>query len=210
MTEFNALLAELDSLSKAMPTMDAGELGDNEELDEDGNPIKKPDPKDATGENSGEGEPMGKSLQVTLADGTLVEAIDGTEMVKSLQADIDALTTQNDELSKALTATIGLVKQMHAFGHQQVTLMKSLRDDVAKFGGQPTGRRSVLSVNEKIIAGTPAAAPAKLTHGEIMAKALQAQKDGRIESGDVARIEARANRGIELPADLMKAIGIDA
>ena len=177
---FDALLGELDTLTKALPADDGSDKkiqaaaegggsvdGDEDEnLDADGKPI------------------LGKSLQVTLADGTKVDAQDGTALVKSLIGRID---DTEDVISKCLTAVVGMVKA-------QDELIKSLQGDVKRLGGEGKGRKTMLAITEQ--ASTLAkSAPTGLDVGEFMIKANSAFDAKRINGKELTFIDVAIRNG---------------
>lgn len=163
---FEALLGELDTMTKALPAADVAdddnkikaaagaEDDDKPKLDADGKPIVA--------------EPMAKSFKVTLDDGTEVEAEDGTELVKSLMQRFD---TNEDQMVKALGGTLNLVK---AQGEQLASLnvlCKALQADLAKLGNQGAGRKTMLNVHEQITTLAKSSQPTGPTPQEFMVKA---------------------------------------
>ena len=126
MSQFEQLLGELqadnEAMTKALPAEDgkdnkviqaaAGEGGGN------GEATPNPGEDDEDDENDDDTTPLGKSLSLTDAEGNLVDAIDGTELVKSLMADIGALKgqvgTHEETMAKALESTLGVVKSQGA------------------------------------------------------------------------------------------------
>ena len=224
MSKFDALLAELqsevDTLAKAMPPVDGDGDGDDDADASDTSAADKRIRAAAGGEPDGdEGDPdggdgdgdepevMGKSLPAVRAivDGVEVEAVDGTELVKSLMTQVDVLGKQatgaEQRMAKALEQTLGVVKS-------QGTLIKSLTEQVAALRSAGRGRKAVVSVQDppamtKSIAGDSATARKP---GELMAKALSAQASGRLTSVDVARVEGYVQAGQPLPASLLAAL----
>mgnify|MGYP000213868314 CR=1 FL=1 len=213
---FEALLAELNTevadMAKAMPAGGDEPADDADDVDTAATDKKvmaasgDGDADDEGGEPDGdaddEGSPMmGKSMTVEI-DGKQVEAVDGTELVKSLMGQVEQLggklSAAEDKLAKALTDTLGVVKS-------QGELIKSLSSQVAKLSSAGRGRKSAVVVHEP---GTDMAksqnggAP-MLTGNEIMAKALTAQSANRMTAHDVARVEGYLNLGAAIPADLL-------
>ncbi len=209
--EFDGLLADLDRLSKAMPAMDdktiaAASEENDDEMDENGKPMKGKKPKPSDDDDAGYDMAMGKSLRVQLDDGSEVEGIDGTELVKSLMDQNEALTARVDQIAKALTSTAAIVKGLHGTGHAHASLLKSMTADLATMGNQGAGRRATLHVHERAAAPAPAAATGPAAHADVMSKALKAQAAGSLNAFDVARIETYLNRGMPLPDDMTKAL----
>src|ERR1019366_1884844 len=186
---FDALLGELETMTKALPADDGsdkkiqaaaegggeGGEGEDDNLDADGNPI------------------LGKSMTVMI-DGKQVEAQDGTELVKSLIARCD---DTEDVIAKALTSVVNLVKAQDVRAKAQDELIKSLQGDLKRIGGEGKGRKTLLSITES----TSVLAKAEdtgLSAVEFMAKANVAFEAKRISGADlnfidVALRERKAN-----------------
>lgn len=161
MSDFDKLLAELNTqaeeqntMAKALPADDgsddekvlaaAAEGGDMEE----GEGLE--DDEDDENEDE-EGEvPFGKSYNVTTDDGQTLEAVDGTELVKSLMNEVSVLKTGFSQgeakMAKALEGCVNLIKQ-------QGDMIKSLTASHNKLAGTGRGRKAMLNINEKPAAG---------------------------------------------------------
>lgn len=196
---FDKLLGELETMTKALPApnMDddnkiATAAGEGGEDDED------KDKLDA------DGKPMAKSFQVTLADGSVVEAEDGTELVKSLLARIDGT---EDTLAKALGSAVGLIKAQGEALAANTALVKSLQSKVAELSGEGRGRKTVVSVHEKPGTTLVKSESEGMTHGEFMAKSNAAFTAGRISGKDftVIDVSLRSNVAID-PALVSKVL----
>lgn len=199
MSKFDELLGELETLAKAQPAEDgddkivaaAAEGGGQVEGEEKG--------------DGGEGaDPMAKSFEVTLADGTKVQAQDGTALVKALQDRLEATETT---MAKALETAIGLIKSQ---GEQLV----ALKGKVASLSSEGKGRKAVLTVTSKPSAAGETMAKSQQTEGvtpeEFMAKALDAQKLGRLTGLEVSVAEAHLNRGQQVPAEIVRKVAASA
>lgn len=207
MSQYQKLLEELDTMAKSLPAD-----GDDEKIATaagEGNPDADGDGKndvtdeggDATGGEGGDDgdDVMGKSFALTLDDGTELEAVDGTELVKSL---ISRVETNETTVLKALESAVGLIGK-------QGSLIKSLQDQVKALAGQGRGRRTVVSVSEKPQAGVMAKSEQSgdgISGGEFMVKALAAQAEGRLTGLDVARAESALNRGTPVPQDIVNRV----
>lgn len=193
--EYDKLEQELDAiLAKAAPVEDP-----DEKIEAAADGADMPGADDKQEDEDAEGaESFMKSFRVTLESGEEAEAYDATLMVKAMHAQAtrqaatiadlqarlagaDKVLAKLPEMMKALTAQIA----------EQGTLIKALRE-------APAGRQSVTV--------TPGGTPTKATRGDILAKALDAQKDGRIGGFEVASIEAHLNQGKAIPAHLARAI----
>ena len=215
MSDYQALLDELrelaaEPLAKANPP-DADDAQDDADIkaaadgdaDDDGE-LDGEDAVDDYDDRDDEGAPFGKSFQVTLADGRVIEAIDGQAAIGAMQEEIGAL---RDETRQALGQIAEALKQ-------STQLIKSLRTDNAELknqmsaiGASGRGRKSLLTMHDKPAGGDPAPAAEAPAPRELMAKALEAQRAGRISGVDVARIDAYLGRGAPLPESLLAQIG---
>lgn len=200
MAELNILSTDQETMAKALPVDDgkdeekiqaaAGEGGSDGDADNMGG---KPD-GDADDED--EDKPMAKSFKFTLEDGTEVDAQDGTELVKSLQ---DRIAATEVTMAKALGSAVELIKG-------QSLMIKSLSESVKKLGGEGRGRKAVVSVVEKPAPGAAPMAksePAGMSHELFFAKAMTAQKEGRLSGMDIAMAESCLNRGETIPAGIV-------
>ena len=217
MSQYEKLLEELETMAKAMPGDDgadddkiqAAAAAANPDADGDGeNDVTGDDLNPEGGEGlGGEGEgdgddeeTMGKSFALKLDDGTELEAIDGTELVKSLMARVES---NEGTVMKALGTAVELIGK-------QGDMIKSLQDEVKKLAGEGRGRKAVVSVSEKPVAGATMAksqgAAEGLSANEFMAKALAAQASGRLTGLDVARAESALNKGLPVPQDVVNRV----
>lgn len=202
MGELNQLAEGQAELAKALPADDGKDeekiqaaaaesgLGDGDADDKGGAPDGDADDK---------GAPMAKSFKFTLEDGTEVEAQDGTELVKSLQARVE---TAEGNMTKALDAAVNLIKG-------QGELIKSLSDQVKKLSGEGRGRKAVVSVTEKTStteAMTKSMQTPGMTADQFFAKALDAQRAGRISGTEIAVAEACLNRGEQIPESIVQRV----
>lgn len=111
---------------------------DDEELDADGKPVQKSKPVAKEGEEKG--NPFAKSFTGVTEDGDEFEAVDGTELIKSLNDKVEALQSGFDaekaDLSKSLTFLAGIVKS-------QSNLIKALQENYTELANQGRGRKSL-------------------------------------------------------------------
>lgn len=208
MSQYEKLLEELETMAKAMPGDDAADDEKIAAAAAEGNPDADGDGEnDVTGEHAepdgdeGEdGETMGKSFSLKLEDGTELDAIDGTELVKSLMGRVE----KNEE---AVMKSLGLAIDLLG---KQGDMIKSLQAEVKKLAGEGRGRKAVVSVSEKPAAGTTMAksqgADEGMSANEFMAKALSAQAAGRLTGLDVARAESALNKGLPVPQDVVNRV----
>ncbi len=198
---FAALLGDLGTLAKAMDDNAAAEGGDGKiaaAAEGDGAPA---DGEPKLGED---GQPLTKSLTVTLPDGSVVEAEDGTALVKSL---IERLDGTESVMAKALGAAVDLIKKQGEALTATNMLVKSLQTKVAELSNQPAGRKTVLTVHEKPATTVLSKSePEGDTPEEFMTKALGAQKAGRLTGLQVSMAEAALNRGAKIPDNIVAAV----
>lgn len=201
MGEIADLGADQESMAKALPADDgkdekkiqaaAAEGGSDGDAGDNGGP--------GDGDADDDGKPMAKSFKLTLEDGTELEAQDGAELVKALSDRLDATETS---MAKALGSAVDLIKG-------QASLIKSLSDRVAKLSGEGRGRKTVVSVVEKPGPGASTMAksePAGMSTDVFFAKALTAQKEGRISGSDISLAETCLNRGEPIPAHIIQRV----
>lgn len=194
MSQFNELLSELQTLAKAQPAEGddkivaaAAEGGGQGSSDEEG---------DEAGEAAAGEETMGKSMQVTLANGEVVDAVDGTQLVKAMQ---DRLDANEATLTKALEMTVGLLKSQ---GAQIADLSAKLK----AVSSEGKGRKATLAIMEKAPVGgadLTKSQPNGIGAEEFMVKALDAQRSGRLTGLEVSLAEANLNRGQPVPANII-------
>lgn len=212
MTELSQLGQDQEQMAKALPADDGkddaniqaaaaeGGLGGEGGGEAAAGAGEGGEAADADKDKGGEGAAMAKSFQITLDDGTVIEAQDGTEMVKALG---DRLSTTETMMAKALGDTLALVKG-------QAEMIKSLGEQVKKLSGEGRGRKAVLSVIEKPAPAAATMAKSQQAEGvtpEIFfAKALDAQKAGRISGVDIAVAESCLNRGVAIPENIVQRV----
>lgn len=203
MSQFDQLLAELQSISteqetmvKALPAKDgeddqaiqaaAAEGGDDDDDNED-------DENLVDGEGEAAPPPMTKSV-TAMIDGEQVEAVDATELLKSLVQRVDA---SESVVAKALEMTLGTFKA-------QNTLIKSLQAEVKRLGGQGAGRKAVISITEKPAVGQPAAQPADgLSPADFMAKAHAAFAGGKLSGKELTVADVSIRMGTPVPSEII-------
>lgn len=209
MNDFDKLLSELGTIQtdleqtmvKALPADDgtdekniqaaAAEGGQDGDGDDDGN---KPD-----GDADDKGQ-MVKSFEVTLETGEKAQAFDGTEMLKAMQADFESRLGKSDaNVAAALTQVTGVLKS-------QNELIKSLQQQVSALGNEGRGRKAVVSIAEKPATLAKSQAADGVSPEVFFAKALTAQKEGRISGTDVALAETMLNRGQAIPEALIQRV----
>lgn len=194
---FEKLLGELDTMTKALPAAEVaddkkiqaaagadGAEGENKDkLDADGNPIAA--------------DPMAKSFQVTLADGSVIEAQDGTELVKSLFERVDS---QEDLMVKAMGGVLDLVKSQTSQITSLGDLVKSLQTKVEQLSGQGAGRKSIVDVHQQATALTKSMGEKQQgpSAEEIMAKSNAAFTAGKITGQELNIIDVSMRSGFPI------------
>lgn len=199
--KYEELIAELagaakeaDDLVKALPAAE----DDKNIREAAGEGEKEGEGVNADDEVEGEGAPMSKSFEVTLADGTKLVAQDGTEMVKALGERIDAT---EGEMAKALGATVALVKQ-------QGVLIKSLTEQVKKLGGEGRGRKAVLTLSERKPTEETLAKGNQdgLTADQFMVKAHAAFEARKLSGQELNTIDVSLRNGFPVDPSLISKV----
>ncbi|MEX3764473.1 hypothetical protein [Paraburkholderia phenoliruptrix] len=147
---------------------------------------------------------LGKSMVVKDAEGNDVEALDATEILKSLAEDMDmvkGVVAEGGVLAKALEQTVGLVKS-------QGVLIKSLQEQVAKLSGEGRGRKAVLTLTEKI---APTLAKSQqqddgMTPQEFMVKSQAAFTAKRITGQELTVIDVSLRENVAIDAGLIQKV----
>lgn len=203
---YEALLEELETLQKSMDQGDsddekiaaAAAAGDEDEDDEH----DEPDGDEGMGgEGDGDGDegPMAKSFSFQLDTGEVVEAVDGTELVKSLQNEVALLKSEREtaasQSEKVFQAVLGQLKS-------QGQLIKSLSAQVEKLSSEGRGRKSIAAPNAAM-AKSMGADAGGLTPDRLLAKANAAFDAGRISGKELTVIDVSLRHGAALDDGLM-------
>ena len=157
---------------------------------------------DAATDNQGDDEniddeSMGKSYSFQLDSGETIDAVDGTELVKSLMTKIDA---QEASMNKVMDVAINLIKS-------QNVEISTLKTEITKLGSEGRGRKTVVSVAEKPAAGAmQKSEPVGLSGEEFMTKALAAQAAGRITALEVSIAEGSLLKGLPVRGDIINKV----
>ena len=219
MNEYEQLLADLavvSDLQKAIPP-----ASKDDDDGEEGEGKQKTDPADkqvaaaaAAEQGDGDGygddpEIMGKSMTVFDSEGNPVNAVDGTELIKSLMVRLETVESKANgagELAKALSQTVQLVGQ-------QAELIKSLQERVNVLGGEGRGRKSAVVIptskpdaSQQMAKAMGSEQQQGIPAHEFMAKALTAQAQGLITGLDVSRAESHLNHRMPVPADIVSRV----
>ena len=217
---FDSLLDELNTLQKSFDDEDDMDDEDYSNPDDDqgiedaagkGKKSKKEYEEDM--DEDYEDKMMGKSFTVTLEDGTELEAVEGTELMKSLMLKVN---DNRDSMEKALGLAVTNLKSLGEKFTRQSTvlksqgdLIKSLQENIERIGGQGKGRKTVVSVHEK-------RSPEELKKSdeteqglgrqEFMAKALSAQREGKVTGLELSQAESYLNRGLIIPESIVNKV----
>lgn len=208
---FEKLLEELDVMTKSFDdsakddekikaAAAAGGAADEAAADADGAHTEPDGDEDEEGK-----EPMGKSFAFTLENGEVIEAQDGTELVKSL---MNRVESTEGVIAKALGQAVDLIGKQSTRMNEQGELIKALRADVAKLSSQGAGRKAVLSVAEEQAPGETLAKSegAGMTKQEFFAKANSAFDAGRISGKELTVIDVSLRSGSEIDQGLMSKV----
>ena len=202
---FEKLLGELEefqSMQKSEPANDNEKVGDDDDKkiaeaaeENDENHAEADDENGS--EEATDDESMGKSYSFQLDSGETIDAVDGTELVKSLMTKIDG---QEASMTKAMAVTLDLIKSQ---GEQ----ISALKTEVTRLGSEGRGRKTVVSVAEKPAAGTmQKSEPVGLSGEEFMTKALAAQAAGRITALEVSIAEGSLLKGLPVRGDIINKV----
>lgn len=213
---FEALLADLEALQKATPPAPknrslsgvegSGVEGDDDDDDEqikraaggDADDDGVPDGEDLPeqeddeddepdGDEDGYGEGEGDGDGDEGEDDQEMKAYDGATIIKQFHRRLMALER---DLLATLQAQTGLIKSLHA--------------DVGALQSQSRGRKTVLNIHEK--PALVSTGPKRPSPQNVLAKAMTAQRAGKLTGTDVARIESYLSRGLDVPAELTDAL----
>lgn len=205
MSNFDTLLADLETIQAEQATLakslcdDGGDKGDEKIAAA----AKGGDDKDKDGKDKDEkgGDELTKSLGViTLADGSEVDALDGTLLVKSL---LDRMDQTDGQVASVMGAMLGTIKS-------QGEMIKSMHDEIRALGAQGRGRKAVVTITNKT-EGTAVLAKSEagegLTAEQFMLKSNAAFDAGKITGRELNLISVtlRANQAVE-PALISKVL----
>lgn len=201
---YEALLEELETLQKSMDQGDS----DDEKIaaaaaaDDEDDEHEEPDGDegvDGEGDDDGDEGSMAKSFSFQLDTGEVVEAVDGTELVKSLQNEVALLKSEREtaasQSEKVFQAVLGQLKS-------QGQLIKSLSAQVEKLSSEGRGRKSIAAPNAAM-AKSMGADAGGLTPDRLLAKANAAFDAGRISGKELTVIDVSLRHGAALDDGLM-------
>ena len=173
-----------------------------------------------TGDDDDDDEQFGKSFSLQLEDGTTIDAVDGTQLVKSLATKLNDTQTafnkatsemaiKEDQIYKSIESTTSLLESQTETIRKQGDLIKSLSEQVNKIANSGRGRASTLSVTEKPTNSEPlnkSMQTQTMAPQEILAKSLAAMHDKKITGAEAIRIEAAINNGVAVAPELLQKI----
>ncbi len=215
---FAALMAEMDEQlrkSEALQQVEgsdddkakanADQEDDETDTDGDGDVVGDTDGDgDGDGNEDGDEEPLGKSFAFTLEDGTTVEAVDGTTLVKSLQA---KQAEHAGVLAKALETLATISDRQNKAISEHGKLLKSLQAAVDQFARLGRGRKSTASLTVADTLAKSDQTGQAVSQELILAKCLSAQSAGALTGQDVCRARTAVNIGMPIPDDILSRLG---
>jgi len=142
---------------------------------------------------------LSKSLTVIGNDGKPVEMIDATEMLKSLNTEVQGHGTVFQKI-------FGVVSK-------QQDMIKSLQETVAKLGGNGTGRKSVVMAIDKPFIGQDMTKSAPAAEGvmnfeEFMVKSHAAYAAQKITGQELNTIDVCRRQGQAPSAELIRKVAL--
>ena len=201
---YEALLEELETLQKSMDQGDsddekiaAAAAADDEDDEHEGPDGDKG--VDGEGDDDGDEGSMAKSFSFQLDTGEVVEAIDGTDLVKSLQGEVALFKSEREtaasQSEKVFQAVLGQLKS-------QGQLIKSLSAQLEKLSSEGRGRKSIAAPSAAM-AKSMGADAGGLTPDRLLAKANAAFDAGRISGKELTVIDVSLRHGAALDDGLM-------
>lgn len=192
-SDFEALLGEIGDLHKAMPADDTAKDDAKIEAAAEDGAEESDDAGDEGGEADGDkgGKEVAKSFKLKLEDGTEVDAMDGSELIKSL-------TERVENFEKGSATAL----------RQVLDIVKSQAGEIAKLRGAGKGRKAVVTVAEKKPAGDDVNKSESdgVKPADFLAKSMQAFTAGKITGHDVRLAEIAVNQGKPVPAHIVRAV----
>ncbi len=123
------------------------------------------------------------------------------QLVKSMDKHFSGVQVTLDNVVKRIDAVETLQKASSQMFVKYGELQESMSKTVEKIGDAPVGSSSILRKSGDRF---KKAGDLDMTRTEILDKALELRKAGKLESVDVTKIEGRLNKGMELPDNIMK------
>lgn len=213
MADYEELLAELNNTAIEQETLAKShsakrkreeEEEEAEEEEEDDEKIRSASEDGDDDEDDREYEEekregkMTKSISA-LIDGQEVEAIDATEVIKSLTGRLDA---QESALAKVLSSTLGIIKSQGVMIKEQGQMIKSLNSKLAKLSNEGAGRKAVVTVHEPSVVAKSQADDG-WTPQKVLAKANDAWKQGKISGLELNMVDVAVRNGDSIPQAIL-------
>jgi hypothetical protein len=176
---------------------DAAPAEDEDEDDEK----KKEDEDDEDDEDD---EEVKKSLETLVSEDVDAEAAMDVEpflrqLVKSIDERISGEFARIDrkiaKLQKSMSVSVELQKATAQYAATSGDLQKSMYDTIEKIGGQPVPSNSLLKSRTERFPSMP---QTPTDNSQILQKAVDLCKEGRLQVLDVTKIEGRLNKGLPL------------
>jgi hypothetical protein len=147
---------------------------------------------------------LGKAMTLKMPDGSEIEAFDGTQAIAELTQHNAELREAMTDMQKAFGAAVEVIKALRTQVGEQATMIKAFGDKVSTAVASPSGRRSMVSIIEKLSpAETKTTEQPKATPQSVMMKARALCDAGKAPWEILPRIEAYQGRGMIAPPDLL-------
>jgi hypothetical protein len=189
-----------DPLEKAKkPKVAAFEASEEEGEEEDNVGEEEDEAGEAEEKGKGKGkEKVKKSLadEIAASDPEAEAAMDIEPFLKALANQIGDKTIT---LEKAVTDLTKMVRIQGKALLSSMDLQKSLQDQVAVIGGQPVPTKGVL---QKSAQRFPEGEAPEKSKQEVMLKAMDLARQGKIENRMITILEGRLNHGQGIPEEL--------
>lgn len=199
----NAVADDTDTLTKSKPA--AVEKAPDDKAIAAASADGDADDEDEEDEGmADDGKTFGKSIVATDANGNEVDAIDATDLIKSMAERIGGLDTT---LSKALTGITGVMAK-------QNDMIKSLQSQVSSLAGQGRGRKTQLFITEKpgigetLVKSEAASGEGKITPMELMAKSNAAYEAKKISGVELTTVDVCLRMGQAISPELLNRIAL--
>jgi len=180
-----------ETLEKSEDEEEAEEESEEEDEDDEDNKEVKKSLEDVVSEDS----EAAAAMDVEPFLRQLVKSMD--EKFTNLSETIKKIAEDNKGNSKAQKA---LGKALSDLGDQQINIAKS----VEVIGGKPVPSRSVLRKSDDRFEDQKSETELNMTKDQILVKALELRKAGKLEMREVTKIENRLNKHIELEPEHIK------
>lgn len=167
-------------------------------------------------------EHMAKSFSLQTEDGSTIEVVDASDMLKALGARLDQTTASVEQTFASLVGIVkaqdgltkSLIDKLNEQGgtiESQGALIKSMQETIDKLGSSGAGRKAVVTLAERQSAPSTqvmakAGMPEGVTTEEFFAKALDMQREGRLTGVDISLAETCINHGQAVPETLVRRV----